>query len=126
MTEFSIERFSARVFVHATESEEKVKKALKCILPEGAELKESKLKGHFNNPILLITAEVSNAKTISEIWQKISSQLSENEKERLRDRIEGTTLYLRLDKQMAAQGKIVLSEGGDVIHLQLKLAGQKT
>lgn len=117
---------SVRAFVHATESEEKVKKILLQLLPEGTKLQSTKLKGHFGNPILCLDAHLTGEDKVSELWRRIYHGLSlepEILAQKLGERMEESSLYLRLDKQLAAEGKLSLTESGDAIHIRLRLTG---
>ena len=116
---------SVRVFVHATESEEKVRETLLHLLPEGVKLTSARLKGHFGNPIISLDAYLAEEEQVLELWRRISAGLSgvENLPQELEKRMEGSSLYLRLDKQLAAGGRFFLTRGGDAIHVRLRLGG---
>jgi RNA binding exosome subunit len=121
-----LQEASIRVLVHATESEEKVRKILLDLLPQGTKLQSTKLKGHFGNPILCLDTCLSEEAKISELWKKIYRGLSIEPgilSQRLLDRMGESSLYLRLDKQLAAEGKLSLTESGDAIHIRLRLGG---
>jgi len=114
-----------RAFVHATESEEKVKGILLQLLPKGAKIESTRLKGHFGNPIVCLDAHLSETDAL-EFWKKILSSLSLDSDGLLRTlegRVEESCLYLRLDKQLAAEGKFSLTDSGDAIHIKLRLGG---
>jgi RNA binding exosome subunit len=56
------------VFSHATEDEAKVKKAIMNLVPNiEIEIEESKLSGHFEDPILLFTSKIEHRKDASEL-----------------------------------------------------------
>lgn len=116
---------SVRVFVHATEDEEKVKGALQSLLPPGSGLVRSRLRGHFGNPILTLDARITEPGKVEEMWGAVLRGLPREQLrellERLEERMEGCTLYLRLDKQLACQGRISLTESGDAIHVRLRV-----
>jgi len=115
---------SVRVFVHATEDEEKVKGALLSLLPPGSGLVKGSLRGHFGNPILTLDARITDPGKVEEMWGAVLRGLPREQLrellEGLEERMEGCTLYLRLDKQLASQGRISLTEGGDAIHVRLR------
>jgi RNA binding exosome subunit len=116
---------SVRAFVHATESEEKVREILLNLLPEGTRITSTRLRGHFGNPIITLGADLLQEGQALELWRRIYAGLSgvQNLVQELGRRMEGSSLYLRLDKQVAAEGRIVLTEGGDAIHIRLRLGG---
>lgn len=116
------------VHVHATEDENKVLASIKHILPMDVELRLKRFRytGFYGNPILRFEGTISGSKLAKEIFTHILS------------RIEGiiypgwiverfdeksNTLFLRLDKQAAYLGKIILGWGDDIIHLMFKFPG---
>ena len=113
-------------FAHATEAEERVLDALRILLPEEIEIRRLRLKGHHGNPILSLEARIGRKET-RELWQRILNKLRGGELEKIAmiapGRIDETChLHLRFDKQLAYTGELALAEGGDVIHLRLKVA----
>ncbi|MDI6819959.1 MAG: RNA-binding domain-containing protein [Candidatus Hodarchaeaceae archaeon] len=113
-------------FVHATEDEQRVLAALQALLPEGVEVRRTRLKGHYGNPIVSLHASIGRRKLLHELWRCFSTKLRAGELDKLgkiaSGRIDGTCrLHLRLDKQLAHAGEFALSDGGDVIHLKLKI-----
>jgi hypothetical protein len=114
------------VFAHATEDVQKVLKALRALLPEQVEVQETKLKGHYGNPILALNTFIKQRRFLRELWMRMIERLREGELNKLsqvaNDRIDETChLYLRFDKQVAYAGELVLTEGSDAIHLRLKI-----
>ncbi len=104
-----------RTFVHATESEEKVLRALSSLVdPRG--YRSSRLKGHFGNPIQLIELRLRDER-VRQLCERLRS-LPEEDLE-LGKKREGNVLYVRFDKQEACQGRLKVSEGSDVIHVKL-------
>jgi RNA binding exosome subunit len=114
---------SAQVHVHchATEDEDKVLAALRTLLPGEVAVERSELEGHHGNPIVVIGARVRDRSKLSEIWERIvrSGELTPPEVERRMD--ERCTLHLRFDKQAAFGGRLRLTDGGDSIHLRLRV-----
>ena len=112
--------------VHATEDEQRVHMALKTLLPEGVEIRGSKLRGHHGNPIINFEARVER-RWLRELLGKMVAKLRAGGLDVLEqiapERIdENCCFYLRFDKQLAYSGELVPSEGGDAIHLKLKVA----
>jgi len=116
------------VHVHATENENKVLVSIKNIMPENTklDLRKHTYSGYYGNPIIRFEGFISKPKEAKLIFEYIFS------------RIEGliypgwiverfdkksNTLYLRIDKQAAYLGKIVLGWGDDIIHLLFKFPG---
>lgn len=125
--EFPFRSAAIDALVHATEDEQKVLAALQALLPEGVEVQRTGLKGHHGNPIISLYASIRQKKLLRELWRRFSTKLRAGELDKLgkiaSERINGTCrLYLRLDKQLAHAGEFVLDDGGDVIHLKLKIA----
>lgn len=115
------------VHMHATEDEKRVFSALRTLVPESAEVKRSKLKGHHGNPIIGLESRVNHKGAVKELWQRMVAKLRYGEFEKLRAVIyrmvdDSCNVYLRLDKQSAYGGELVLTESGDSIHLRLKAA----
>ncbi|MCX6642057.1 MAG: hypothetical protein NTV15_01540 [Candidatus Bathyarchaeota archaeon] len=114
------------VFSHATEDEAKVKKAIMNLVPNiEIEIEESKLSGHFEDPILLFTCKIEHRKEASELLAFIYKRLSSVDKLQidsdLAERVdESGSIYFRLDKQKAFSGKVVLHVN-DPIRVKLKL-----
>lgn len=124
--EFPFRSAVVSTFAHATEAEKRVLDALKILLPEEIEVRRSRLKGHHGNPIVSFEARAGRKET-REFWQRILAKLRGGELEKIArvapGRIDKTChLHLRFDKQLAYVGELALTEGGDVIHLRLKIA----
>jgi len=112
------------VFSHATEDEEKVKHAVKALLGLEPEFTEARLEGHYNDPIILLTAKLDR-KEATDSLTRIYTRLSSLDKRALLDSLvnrvdEGGSLYIRLDKQRAYNGRAVLAEN-DPIRIKFRL-----
>ncbi|MBS7619373.1 hypothetical protein KEJ21_01840 [Candidatus Bathyarchaeota archaeon] len=113
------------LFAYATEDESKVIDAALNVV--GREFVDSspkieKLTGHYNDPILSITFNVTG--NIEEMLKKLFKRLSTVSANRLveeaRERIDSAgNLYLRLDKQKAYQGTLVFNES-DPIRIKIR------
>lgn len=120
--------------VHATESEEKVLKSLRNILPEHLreagkiQILSSKVRGHYGNPITIISASITGPEA-QEIVNYLFSNLSAEDKAYLSTtmdaRVDSGRLYLRINKQKAFTGLIKLSEGDDVIRVVITFSRRK-
>jgi len=104
------------LIAHATEDLEKVLKAARSILPEKARdrvrFKVKEFKGHYGNPIRLLKARVGKPALAQAIFEHIIASLPEEDKlallSELRRRTSGSSLYIRLDKQLALLGQVRL------------------
>jgi len=121
-----------RFFAHATEDMDKVVEAVHQVLPsdriEGIVFDKSNLQGHYGNPITLFEAKIKDKETIRALVENLSSHLSELDKETLSREInlhvEKGSLYIRLDKQAAFQGKLKLCTS-DPIHIRIRFRKTK-
>jgi RNA binding exosome subunit len=125
--EFPFNMANVSTLAHATEDEQKVLKALRVLLPDEVEIRMVKLKGHFGNPILKFTASIKQRRLVRELWKRMTTKLRAGELVKLGrvapERIDETChLYLRFDKQLACAGELALTEGGDAVHIKLKVA----
>lgn len=114
-------------FIHATEDESKVLKALKTFLPEDVKIQQRKSKGHYGNPIIVLDATLERRKLLRQLWNEITTRMDTDDLERINQIVperldDERCLYLRFDKQQAYAGKLVLTDSGDVIHIKLKVA----
>ena len=115
-----------RVSAHATEDSGKVEVAVKNLFP--AELQETllfektKLSGHHTNPIILLTAQLTERKLLPLVLKKFGTDLNTLDKEQLSQDItqhlEKGNLYLRFDKQAAVLGLLKFTQT-DPIHLKI-------
>ena len=121
-----------RFFAHATEDLEKVVGAVQNILPsdniEEIIFNRSNLEGHYGNPITFFEAKIKDKEMIRALVENLSSNLSSLDKEELGRGIsryvEKGSLYLRLDKQAALQGKTKLVTS-DPIRIRIRFRKSK-
>ena len=110
---------------HATESLDYVEKAVRNIIPNKdltVKIEMKKLKGHYDDPIFLLKAKVNNKKVAGTVFHNILKKISMIGKKEVLEELENRldkvgNFYLRLDKQKAFEGKIVLN---DVDPIRLK------
>jgi RNA binding exosome subunit len=73
---------------------------------------KSVLEGHYGNPITFFEARIKNKETIRALVENLSANLGSLDKDELGREInryfEKGSIYIRLDKQAAFQGKIKL------------------
>lgn len=106
------------VFAHATEDEERVRQAVMNLIPEGVDAvgaEVQRLRGHHNDPILLMTMRIKRRRAAGELFRNLIRGLSTPDRLRLLDEVEDRvdeagSLYLRLDKQEAYRGRAALHD----------------
>jgi len=112
---------SFRAFSQATEDEEKVSQAIK-FASGAAETERAVSEGYHGNKIVILHADIRTAKRIREFFHRLREEDVRKILDTLELRVdEDCTFYLRLDKQQAYLGNLVVSETGDVISLSGKI-----
>ena len=127
-TQRIVRQVEISVFKHATEDRAKVLKAVRNLFPKDAEFPnytETNLDGYFGDPIITLHFLVKHRRQATELFDNIMENLSSLDYVSLLDelpqRIDDTkNLYLRLDKQKAFFGKVVL-ERHDSIRVKVSL-----
>jgi RNA binding exosome subunit len=113
-------------FIHVTEDEEKVMGSLQNLmgeeLPDDIEVIET--EGFHHNPIKYIVLDLTRSRDIKRVltrWEgcEFWTKAKYNIDERLDDDL---TYHVRIDKDRACQGELVLWKGGEAIDVQLKPA----
>ena len=119
------------VFCHATESLDKVKRAVLNLLPEGlrgkVRFKIYAVRGHYGNPISVVMVEVNKARYAMEILSYLISRMRVEDREYLvktmRDRVDDEgNVHFRLDKQEAYMGNVRVCEGSDVVKVKVHIS----
>ena len=118
-------------FSHATEDLKKVKKAILFLIPEEyrdkVKIEEQYVVGHWNNPIVILRIKIGG-KLRGIFLKRLSSLLNDEDKNYLKNTLhlrldEAKNLYLRVDKQAAYNGMIILNENkDDVIKIKIPLS----
>ena len=122
-----------RFCAHATEDHDKGMKAVYNIFPadqsEELTFSTSSLEGHYGNPITFFETRIKDKETIRALVENLSANLSSLDKEELGREIhryvEKGSLYIRLNKQAALQGKIKLVTS-DPIRIRIRFKKSKT
>jgi RNA binding exosome subunit len=120
------------IFSYATEDERKVERALFNLVPEEVirqSLRVERLSGHYRDPLLLIRGVIKDGEAAGEILRRLVMALPPVERERLvlevEDRVdEANNLYLRLDKQKAYLGRVLMGEA-DAIRFKFKFSSSR-
>ena len=114
---------AAQAFVHATESEEAVARAILTLVP-GARVERVALGGHFGQALHRLTARSSDRTCVNaavEVLRRAAGpEIASSATQRLSD---ASVLHVRVDKQAAAQGQPRLAQApaGDVVLLRFRL-----
>ena len=127
-TQRIIRQAEISVFIHATEDRARVLKAVRNLFPRDAEFpnyNETVLDGYFGDPIDTLSFQVKNRRPATELFDYVIQSLSSLDYVALLDELpqridETKNLYLRLDKQKAFLGKLVL-EKHDAIRVKFSL-----
>ncbi len=122
-----------RAFIYATESEEKVLKALLNLIPpelrDRVAVSRQLVKGHHGNPIVLVQAVLQGGDAEASL-RHIASALAVADKSILKASLplrydpREKKLSFRLSKQELYFGKLVISDSGDVVHVTLSFSGK--
>lgn len=123
-----VRKAEINVFIHATEDRAKVLKAVHNLFPSDTELPtytEINLEGYFGDPITTLSFVVKNRRLATELFENIMAKLSSLDYVTLMDELpqridETKNLYIRLDKQKAYLGKIIL-ERHDALRMKFSL-----
>ena len=115
-------------FAHATEDPAKIKQAISAIVPNlDTGLQVEALRGHYDNPILLLRIRIEDRDQVEQTLSLLREKIQLEQKETLTEEFdqhidERGWLYLRLDKQELYLGRIIFSDGDDVVKVRLSLA----
>ena len=132
MSKLPIAYVDIRFCAHATEDPDKVMKAVYNIFPsaqtEEITFNKSILEGHYGNPITFSKTRIKDKEAIRAIVENLSANLSSLDKidlgKELHRFVEKGSLYLRLDKQAALQGKIKFVKS-DPIRIRIRFKKSK-
>ena len=132
MSQLPIAFVDIRFCAHATEDVDKVVKAVQNILPseyvQDVTFEQNVVEGHYGNPITFFETRIKEKETVCALVEKLSDNLSSLDKKELNREIhryiEKGSLYIRLDKQAAFQGKIKLVTS-DPIRIRIRFKKTK-
>lgn len=123
-----IRSLSASAISHSTEDPSKVKSALLNLFPPDVrgniEVAVSGAKGHHGNEISLMSVDLTSREAAAKAVDYILNSLPPPDRMQIRDRI-GTlfdgksSVYLRLDKQLAYRGALRIAEGDDTLKVRI-------
>lgn len=121
-----VSQVEIEVFAHSTENVEKVKEAVSALLPEPrpSGFKVKVVRGHYGNPIRLLTLTVSEKEGAYTAVRNLFSRLQGKPKayivNTLSERMDAKgNLYLRFDKQSTLLGALNLRDD-DPIRVRIR------
>lgn len=106
------------VIAHATEDRSRIAGSLAGLLGiRSGDLESRSSEGHYRNAITTLGATLRKAEARSAL-ERLRGSLRRADLDRIRDTLEtrtdGSTLYMRLDKQDMVSGRIRLNDAGTV------------
>jgi hypothetical protein len=120
-----IERISLYATVHSTEDPEKVAEAIANLVPFEFEIQVSKAEGHFGNPLEFLEVQIKRQREVKEFWNSFLEKIGNQREELLRElhlRVDDDGIFhLRVDKQQAYLGRVLLISRGDGIVVRVKI-----
>jgi len=133
LSQLPVAYVDVRFCAHATEDLDKVMEAVQNVLPsdhlEDITFNRSNLEGHYGNPITFFETRIKDKETVRALVENLSANLNMLDKDELGREInrcvEKGSLYIRLDKQAALQGKIKLVTS-DPIRIRIRFKKSKT
>ncbi len=107
---------------HATESLEKVKKALDDLVGEELEVEISEAEGYYGNPIEILEGKISRNQDMDDFFDQLPKDFKRKLLKDLERRIdERCNFFFRVDKSEAFEGEIVLTDGGNSIRVRARV-----
>ncbi len=117
----SVMHLDLRTFCHATEVEERVRKAL-VFISNCQEIKVTRSEGYHGNKIMIMECALSRKADVRSFFRRLSlgdlQELLATVDQRLDD---DGQFFFRLDKQKAFLEEVVLFSGDDCIHVRAKI-----
>ena len=132
MSQLPIAYVDIRFCAHATEDLDKVLKAAYTLFPEEqteeVTFTKNECEGHYGNAITFFETRIKGKKIIKALVENLSAKLGVFDKDQLGKEIDRCTekgsLYLRLNKQAAFEGKIKLASS-DPIRIRIRFRKSK-
>ena len=115
-----------RVFIYENEDKDEILEALLNILPT-AEPEVEEAEGLLEEKMLILTGTISKKRETKEFLNNLISSVGEDQLVKLYNDLdkkmdEKGNLFLRLSKEKAAEEQWEILDGGDSIHLKIKIA----
>ena len=132
MSQLPIAYVDIRFCAHATEDLDKVLKAAYTLFPEEqteeVTFTKNECEGHYGNAITFFETRIKGKKIIKALVENLSAKLGVFDKDQLGKEIDRCTekgsLYIRLNKQAAFEGKIKLASS-DPIRIRIRFRKSK-
>lgn len=115
LSKMMIKSIEIRTISHATEDEEKVEKALNTL--SSRKFKRIVTYGHYGQKIVVMYAKVTGSEA-NELFEKILKTVGED----ILNFVGESEIRLRVDKQEAFKGRILLTELPDYILVSIKFS----
>lgn len=102
-----------RAFCYATEDEQRVKRALRTLLPDEHPIDRQESEGHYGDRILVFSTRVETADDMRYVLEQLrAGNVLVAIADEIDDRVtENTELFVQLDKQAAYNGTVALGDG---------------
>ena len=115
-----------RVFIYENEDKEEILEALLNILPTAVPEAED-VEGLLEEKMLILTGTISKKRETKEFLNTLIESIGEDQLIKLyndldRKMDESGNLFLRFSKEKAIDGEWEILDGGDSIHLKIKIA----
>ncbi|AMK15407.1 RNA-binding protein [Methanobrevibacter olleyae] len=115
-----------RVFIYENEDKDEILEALLNILPT-AEVEVEEVEGLLEERMLILSGTISKKRETKEFLNTLIDSIEKDQLIRLfndldRKMDEKGNLFLRLSKEKAIGGEWEILDGGDSIHLKIKIA----
>ncbi|BDR93511.1 RNA-binding domain-containing protein [Vulcanisaeta souniana] len=117
-------QLDVEVILHATEDLDKVTNALARLLTGNAPIIIEVLVGHYGNPIYRVFSSIKDEELVITVLRAICSSLVNRDYllKTIDRRVDTSgNIFIRLDKQGFVNGRIMLSDGDDVIRIRVKV-----
>ncbi len=107
---------------HATESTEKVKKAVNNLIGQEIDYEISNAEGYYGNQIMILEGKISKNREMDEFFKALPEEFKSNLLRDLNRRIdERCNFFFRVDKSKAFEEEFVLTEGGNSIRVRARV-----
>ncbi|MEM3670992.1 MAG: RNA-binding domain-containing protein [Thermoprotei archaeon] len=122
--------YEAEAICHATEDWKRVERALLATLPEelrpSVAVTRSNMSGHYGNPLSVLRYSVRGEQAsacVSWLFGRLGDDQTRQVVSEFQNRFEGSKLHLRLSKPYAFMGRLLLSDGDNVVHVSVGFKG---